>query len=100
VFPFLTSDMTPRQQKTTITQLVKITNKYMKRIGQALGVTTDIKTYEARRSFASAVLKAGGGLVYIKEKPGQSSLKSTEAYLTTILDEDEQSVLRKLLLGD
>lgn len=100
VFPFLTEQMSARRKKMIVTQVINITNKYMKRIGKTLGVSAEIRTYEARHSFASALLKSGADPVYIKDKLGQSTLKSTESYLTTILDEDEQSVLRKSLLDD
>lgn len=98
VFPFVNDSMSPRQKKMTITQVINVTNKHMKLIGKALGVAMDIRTYEARHSFASAVLKAGGDVVYIKDKLGQSTITSTESYLTSIHDEDEQSILRKSLL--
>ncbi|MCK8493568.1 site-specific integrase [Spirosoma sp. RP8] len=98
VFPFLNDQMDPRRKKRTISQLVKTTNKYMKLIAKELGVEVEIKTYEARHSFASAMLKAGADLVYIKDKLGQSSLKSTESYVVSLHDEDEQTMLRNSLL--
>lgn len=98
VFPFITDQMDARRKKRTIAQLIKTTNKYMKLIAQAIGVDIEIRTYEARHSFASAMLKAGADLVYIKDKLGQSSLKSTESYVVSLHDEDEQTMMRNSLM--
>lgn len=98
VFPFLKEDMDARRQKAVIAQLIKLTNKWINRIGQALGIDQEINTYQARHSFASALLKAGANVSFIGEKLGHSSLKSTESYLSTFEDEDTREMMRKSLL--
>jgi integrase len=100
VFPFVSDAMDARRKKATIKQVIKTTNKYTQKIAQALGIEMSVRTYEARHSFGSALLKSGADLVYIRDKFGHSSIKTTEIYTSSIHDADEQVSLRKSLLGD
>ncbi|MBO0947360.1 tyrosine-type recombinase/integrase [Fibrella forsythiae] len=98
VFPFLTPDMDARQQRSTTKQIIKLTNKYMARLGEEIGIAEEVKTYAARHSFGSALLKSGADLNLIKNKYGHSSLRTTESYLSDFEDDEVKTMLRDSLL--
>jgi len=54
VFPFLTGNETPMEQKKRIQDVTRRINKHMKKIGDNLGIS-GISTYTARHSFASVL---------------------------------------------
>ncbi|ARK13450.1 site-specific integrase [Fibrella sp. ES10-3-2-2] len=98
VFPFLTPDMTPRQQRDQTRLIIKTTNKWMARIAEELGITDEVNTYAARHSFGTALLKSGADLNLIKNKFGHSSLKTTESYLSDFEDDEVKAMLRDSLM--
>ena len=67
VFPFLTTDMTDHQKKQAVHQTVKMTNKWMGKIAERLGIEGDINTYSARHSFATSLLKSKAPLAFISK---------------------------------
>ena len=96
VFPFLTADMTDRQQKQAVHQTVKMTNKWMGKIGEQLGIDADVNTYSARHSFATSLLKSKAPLAFISKSLGHTNLKTTESYLGSFDDEEAKAFLNAL----
>lgn len=96
VFPFLTSDMTDRQKKQAIHQTVKMTNKWMGKIAEQLGIEGDTNSYSARHSFATSLLKSKAPLAFISKSLGHTNLKTTESYLGSFDDEEAKAFLEAL----
>jgi len=82
VFPFLTGNETPMQQKNRIKDITHRINKQVKKIGNHLNIPS-ISTYTARHSFASVLKRSGANIAYISESLGHSDLKTTENYLAS-----------------
>ena len=82
VFPFLTGNETPMQQKNRIKDITHRINKQVKKAGNHLGIN-NISTYTARHSFASVLKRSGANIAYISESLGHSDLKTTENYLAS-----------------
>jgi integrase len=97
LFPYLDDAMDARRQKAVIRQLVKITNHYMGRIGQALGIQGEVNTYAARHSFATILLRSEAPVAFISQSLGHTSLKTTEDYLGSFEDEQTKKYLNNLL---
>lgn len=84
LFNILNGQETPELQRKKITQWTKTTNKYLKRLGLALGLVTKLTTYTARHTFATVTMNNGARLAYIKEALGHSSIQTTENYLASL----------------
>lgn len=87
LFPFLKSGMTPEEIRARVQNLTKQVNKYMKRIGQELGLGDSIRTYTARHTYSTVLKRSGVSIEYISESLGHSDLKTTESYLDSFDDE-------------
>lgn len=96
VFPFLTVEMTELQKKQAVHQTVKMTNKWMGKIAEQLGIEGDVNTYSARHSFATSLLKSKAPLAFISKSLGHTNLKTTENYLGTFDDEEARQFLSSL----
>ncbi|WP_304721226.1 site-specific integrase [uncultured Alistipes sp.] len=80
LFPVLQIGMPPQRQAQVIQQFTKTTNKYLKRIGQKLGIPR-LTTQTARHSFATTLMNHGAPLAFISKSMGHSTTKTTEIYL-------------------
>ncbi len=96
VFPFLTADMTPLQQRRAVSQTIKMTNKWMGKIGEELGIDADVNTYSARHSYATTLLKSNAPLAFISKSLGHTNIKTTESYLGSFDDEEAKAFLSAL----
>jgi integrase len=97
VFPFFDASMSAERQKAVIHQVIKVTNKWMKRIGQTLQIDGDVNTYAARHSFATILLQSDAPLAFISQSLGHTNLKTTQSYLGSFDDEKTKSYLDALL---
>jgi integrase len=96
VFPFLTADMTDLQKRRAVGNVVKITNQWMKKIAEELGIEADVNTYSARHSFATTLLKSNAPLAFISKSLGHTNIKTTESYLGSFDDEEAKGFLNAL----
>ncbi|KAA6337156.1 Tyrosine recombinase XerC [termite gut metagenome] len=87
VFPFLTGDEMPIEQKKRIQDITRRINKHIKKIGDTLGIS-GISTYTARHSFATVLKRSGANIAYISDSLGHSDLKTTENYLASFEKEE------------
>lgn len=97
VFPFLDTSMSAERQKAVIHQVVKLTNKWMQRIGKTLQIESDVNTYAARHSFATILLQSDAPLAFISQSLGHTNLKTTQSYLGSFEDEKTKGYLDALL---
>jgi len=88
--------MDANQQKQTIHQVIKMTNKYMKRIGEKLGIEGDLNTYAARHSFATTLQRTGAPISFIQGRLGHKKSTTTENYLAGFEPEQEAEYLSAL----
>lgn len=95
IFPHLTGDETPLQQRRRTQSLIRLINRAMAHIAEALGID-HISTYTARHSFATVLKRSGANIAYISESLGHSSLRTTENYLASF-ERDERVKNAELL---
>lgn len=81
VFPILEPKINPIRERELIQNFTKFINKYMKRIGNTLGIDKNLTTYVARHSFSTVLKRSGVSIEYISEALGHQNLKTTESYL-------------------
>lgn len=97
VFPVLQSGLTPLQEMKTIRQFIKTTNKYLFRIGQAIGLDNKLTTYVARHSYATVLKRSGAPVEFISESLGHSNTKTTQNYLDSFEDAVKERYSEQLL---
>ncbi len=95
IFPILQSFMTAKEQHRTIAQLIKNTNKYMKRICAELKIPT-ATTYVARHSFATVLKRSGASVEYISESLGHRNISTTQNYLADFEIDEKRKWANKL----
>jgi integrase len=96
VFPFINLKMNEAERKKCIAQVIKITNKWMGRIGRQLGIKEQVNTYAARHSFATAMVQSDANLAFVSKALGHSSIKTTENYIGSFDDEEARKYLSNL----
>ncbi|WP_266202863.1 site-specific integrase [Pontibacter kalidii] len=87
IFPFLSGDETPEDERRIIKNVTSLMNKKMKGIGKELGIGS-ISTYTARHSYATVLKRSGANLAYISETLGHNDLKTTENYMARFEKEE------------
>lgn len=97
IFDLISGDDTPAEELAKIKQATKTINKYMKRIGEALGFDLKLTTYTARHSFATVLKRSGAPIEFISESLGHKDLKTTENYLDSFEDDLKESYQKQLL---
>ncbi|KAA9356851.1 MULTISPECIES: site-specific integrase [Larkinella] len=97
VFPFIPQSATPQRELELIHYLIKLVNKYMKRIAEKLKIDKDVTTYFARHSFATVLKRSGAPIEFISESLGHTDLRTTENYLDSFEDDVKREYAKALL---
>lgn len=97
IFPMFRKGMTAQRKKEVKAQVVKNTNKYMRRIAKSLGIAADVTTYTARHSFATILMQSEAPLAFISSKLGHSNISTTQNYLGSFENEKARKYLANLL---
>ncbi len=87
VFPILEPGCSPERERKLVQGIVKMVNKYIRRIAKEVGITQQLTTYTARHSFATILKQNNAPISYISEALGHKDLKTTENYLGSFDDD-------------
>jgi integrase/recombinase XerD len=88
LFPILEQGLSLREIENRIANFTRVINKYLKRIGEELGIPVKLTTYTARHSFATKLKNSEKvSLSFIMESLGHSSIKTTMDYLAGFEDD-------------
>jgi integrase/recombinase XerD len=87
IFPILQEGMSERAALAATAQFIKITNKYLECVTEALEWKLKVTTYYARHSFATRLKRAGVPILYISESLGHANTTTTENYLSSFTDD-------------
>jgi integrase len=88
LFPILEPGLSIKEIENRIANLTRTTNKYLKRVGEQLGLPVKLTTYTARHSFATKLKNSEKvSLSFIMESLGHSSIKTTMDYLAGFEDD-------------
>lgn len=96
LFEFLKSDLNATKIKSTVSQIIQVTNKHIRDIGKKLDIKDDITTYTARHSFATILLRSEAPIAFISKSLGHSNIQTTETYLGSFEEEKVKEYLRAL----
>ena len=100
VFGLLDKSDNSEKELAKVRQATKTINKYMKRIGEDLGISINPTTYTARHSFATVLKRSGAPTEFISESLGHKDLRTTENYLDSFEDSVKESYQKQLLNFD
>lgn len=82
---------------TAVNSIIGTTNDHMRAIAREIGITGDVRTYAARHSFATTLLRSEAPLAFISQSLGHRSITTTQAYLGSFEDEQTKKYLSALL---
>ncbi len=69
--------------KQKIQQFIKVTNKWLDKIGMDLEFNQPLRTYSARHSYTSILIKEGNAPIeYVSQSLGHSSILTTQKYFS------------------
>jgi len=99
LFPILDEKVhiTELQKHYRVQKIIKKVNKWLKVIGEKVGIETDLTTYVARHSYATVLKRSGVNVALISETLGHSDLKTTQIYLDSFENSQIDEALEHLL---
>ncbi|MDE3145800.1 MAG: site-specific integrase [Bacteroidota bacterium] len=96
LFSILDENDTPLEQMRKIEQLIKNTNKYIRRICMSLNIEKNVTTYFARHSAATIMKHSGASIAQIQEALGHSTQSVTQKYLDSFNDNAKKELSNAL----
>lgn len=97
IFSELNDSLSPKKAYDAKHQFTKQVNKYMNRIGQAIGLTKPMNSYAARHSFSTMLKRSGVSVEYISESLGHRDIRTTDDYLDSFESETKRQFSDKLV---
>lgn len=80
VFQIISSTDSSAVARLKVQQFTKLTNEYMKAMGENLGFEIKLTTYVARHSFATILVRSGAPLAFASQSLGHSNVLTTQKY--------------------
>jgi len=80
LFDIIDNTDSPESARKKVQQFTKVTNKWMKRIGEDLGFEMKLTTYVARHSFATILIRSGAPIALASQTLGHSNILTTQRY--------------------
>ena len=93
VFPILTNDMTEEEKDMKRKTFITFSNKYLKQLAIANGLSDAISTYWARHTFATTAVRKNASLEFVSEALGHSDMKTTKNYFAGFEDKTKKEIL-------
>lgn len=98
IFPILSEfHKTDIQKANRVHKVLGKVNKYLKAVGEELGLPIDLTTYVARHTYATVLKRSGVNTSIISESLGHSSEKVTQIYLDSFENSQIYEAMKNLL---
>ena len=98
IFPILSEfHKTDIQKANRVHKVLGKVNKYLKAVGEELGLPIDLTTYVARHTYATVLKRSGVNTSIISESLGHSSEKVTQIYLDSFENSQIDEAMKNLL---
>ncbi|SBV90865.1 conserved hypothetical protein [uncultured Dysgonomonas sp.] len=88
---------TDQQKANRVHKVITKVNKYLKAVGEELGLPIDLTTYVARHTYATVLKRSGVNTSIISESLGHSSEKVTQIYLDSFENSQIDEAMKNLL---
>lgn len=97
IFPILSEfHKTDIQKENRVHKVLGKVNKYLKAVGEELGLPIDLTTYVARHTYATVLKRSGVNTSIISESLGHSSEKVTQIYLDSFENSQIDEAMKNL----
>ncbi|UCS94013.1 site-specific integrase [Echinicola marina] len=101
VFQIIHEEMTEIEKLKAKQNFTRLVNQHMKRYAKKIGISENVSTYTARHSFATMAIRNNASIEYVGESLGHADIKTTRAYIKSILDdESDKEMMGKLMEFD
>lgn len=80
IFDIISDTDTSEKTRKKVQQFTKVTNDWMKRIGEELEFEIKLTTYVARHSFATILVRSGAPIALASQTLGHSNILTTQKY--------------------
>ena len=80
VFDIIAETDSDDSGRKKIQQFTKVTNKWMKKVGEELGFEIKLTSYVARHSFATILVRSGVPLAFASQCLGHTNILTTQKY--------------------
>lgn len=97
VFPVLNDSMTDKDKIRVIENFIRSTNQQLKHAAKALNLPAGFSTYYARYSYVNVLLDSGVKMTFVSKSVGHGSTRTTEIYVSDMVDKDEKQVVSTML---
>jgi len=97
IFPIYTDNITELEKLRRTQNFTKFINQHLKKLAEAVGVTTDISTYWARHSFTTNAIRSGASMEFIQESLGHQDMKTTMNYWSGFEDSVKRDISEKIM---
>ena len=96
IFDILDDDMTEEQIYQAGKNFIRKINQHLKKVALELGISMDISSIWSRHSFATEMKKKKVSPYIIQEAFGHKDIKTTENYLSSLVEDDLRSIQKML----
>ena len=100
IFPIYRPELSALEKYKILGQRIKLTNKYLRRIAEKIGINEKITTYFARHTYGTMLKRSGVPIEFIGEQFGHKSTKTTRNYLDSFEDEQRKKYAEMLIPRD
>lgn len=97
LFDFIKDGSDAEEEARRSAQVVWNINRHMRLIGRELGINSPIRVYEARHSFATALMNADAPVTLIKDSFGHSDIATTQRYIASVDTEKAKHYVANLI---
>ena len=96
IFNILNDSMNEEQAFRAGKNFIRKVNQHLKKVAKELDISSDISSIWSRHSFATEMKKKKVSPYLIQEAFGHKDLKTTENYLSSLLEDDLRELQKKL----
>jgi integrase/recombinase XerD len=93
ILPIYSDNVDAFRNLRVVEQNLQMVDKYLKKIGSAIGIDEKLTFYSARHSFATTLKRQGRSVEEIREFLGHSDIRTTERYLSSFGDEHKRNIM-------
>ena len=96
IFNILHDSMTEEKKYRAGKNFIRKINQHLKKVAKELGISSDISTIWSRHSFATEMKRKKVSAYVIQEAFGHKDIKTTENYMSSLVEDDLRDVQRML----
>jgi len=97
LFPIVAHEYNQEQTDRSVNNFNRFISQHMKKYAQSLELDVKINSKIARHSFATNLIRKGGGMEFAQESLGHSNIKTTKAYFSGFADDDKRDMANKMM---